>query len=464
MWRIRSRSNCVCRSVLYAAPLLCLALVLSSQAASQAKQPEDEPAETHSYLPLLSRGYVLYQESSGTLDTSFDGDGLVLTDLTATDDEGLSLAIQPNGRLLVGGEVGIEITYTIDMALARYNRDGSLDTSFGVGGWVRTDLDGWNDSASDLALQPDGKILQSGSSRGDFALVRYNADGSLDTTFNGVGWARTDLGSVEDESKAIALQPDGKIIVAGYALALNGRYDFALVRYNLDGSLDTSFGDNGRVTTDLTDDNDQGQALAILPDGRIILVGSVKRELPYYRDFGLVCYLPDGIPDPSFGINGQVITDINGGRDFAYAVTLHPDQKIVVAGAAQDGADGDYDFALARYTFSGGLDTSFSSDGKVTMDFNGGDDYAYGVTLQPDGKVIAAGYASNGLNFDFAVARCRTNGSLDTSFAGDGRIVTDLAGGDDTGLAVVLQADGKIVVAGNAYNGGNTDFALVRYK
>ena len=415
------------------------------------------------YLPMLTRA-MIYVERTGILDTRFGDGGLVLTDLTAGEDEGVAMAVQRDGKLLVGGEVGDEDSYDLDLAVARYNLDGSLDTTFDNDGWVRTDLDGWNDSASDVIVQPDGKILLSGASRGDFALVRYNSDGSLDDTFGVDGWVRTDCGSFEDETKAIAYQPeDGKIIVAGYAL--DGlQYNFALVRYNPDGSLDTGFGVSGLVTTDLTGDQDQAQALVIQPDGKIVLAGSVKRAIPYYRDFGLVRYLPDGTIDPSFGINGRVITDFNGGRDFAYAITLQSDGMIVVAGTAQEGADGDYEFALARYTSTGYLDTTFSGDGKVTADFNGGDDEAYAITLQPDGKVIAAGYAFNGLSLDFAVVRYLSNGSLDTNFSGDGLVLTDFVIGDDKGLAVVLQLDGKIVVAGNAFNGLNIDFALVRYK
>ena len=414
------------------------------------------------YLPMLTHG-MIYVERTGILDTSFGDGGLVLTDLTAGGDEGVAMAVQRDGKLLVGGEVGDEDSYDLDLAVVRYNLDGSLDTTFGVNGWVRTDLDGWNDAASDIAVQPDGRILQSGSSRSDFALVRYDIDGSLDTTFGNGGWVRTDLNSIEDESKAIAVQPDGKILVAGYAM--NGiQYDFALVRYKADGNLDTDFGTGGWVTTDLTGDQDQAQALVIQPDGRIILAGSVKRDAPYYRDFGLVRYMPDGTIDDSFGVNGWIITNFSGGRDFAYSVALQPDSTIVVAGTAQDGADGDYDFALARYTSTGGPDPSFSSDGKVTTDFNGGEDDAYTLTLQPDGKVVVGGYAFNGLNLDFAVARYLPGGTLDTSFLGGGMLMTDLMAWDDKGLAILLQLDGKIVLAGNAFNGLNTDFALVRYK
>ena len=417
----------------------------------------------HVYLPMLTR-YVEFVESQGELDPGFNSGGLVMTDLTDFD-EGLSLAIQRDGKLLVGGEVGIDADYDIDMAVVRYNLDGSLDTSFGVFGWARTDLDEWNDSASDITLQPDGKILQSGSSRDDFALVRYNRDGSLDDTFGNEGWVRTDFLGFGDESKAVAVQPDGRILVAGYATKKTVDntydYDFALVRYLADGSLDTSFGEDGKVTTDLTGDQDRAQALVIQPDGKIILVGPAKHS-PFLHDFAVVRYNTDGSLDASFGVGGHVFTDFQGGHDFAYAVVLQSDGRIFVAGAAT--IDNQEDFALARYTSSGLPDTTFSSDGRVTMSFGAGDDDAYDAVLQPNGKIIVAGYAYNGSNDDFALVRYLANGSLDTGFGSGGSLVTDFVGGTDYGLAVALQLDGKIVVAGNASNGDDMDFALARYK
>ena len=444
--------------------LLCLILGAYIPLVGMVHQPAHGQELVQVYLPMLTR-YVQFVESLGLLDPSFNGGGLVMTDLTETDDEGLSLAIQRDGKLLVGGEVGIEDEYDIDMAVARYNQDGSLDVTFGEGGWVRTDLDNWNDSASDITLQPDGKILQSGTSRDDFALVRYNRDGSLDATFGDGGWVRTDFLGFGDESKAVAVQPDGRILVAGYAMKKTGDYDydydFALARYLADGSLDTSFGGDGKVTTDLTGDQDRAQALVIQPDGKIILVGPARRT-GYLHDFAVVRYNTDGSLDASFGIGGYVFTDFQGGHDFAYAVALQSDGRIVVAGAAT--IDSQEDFALARYTSSGLLDISFSGDGRVILSFGVGDDDAYAIALQPDGKIIVAGYAFVNLNDDFAVARYNPNGSLDTGFGSGGSVVTDFMGATDHGLAVVLQLDGKIVVAGNASNGTDTDFALARYR
>jgi len=448
--------------------LLCLVLGifiplvgLTSQSAMGGEMVKD-------YLPLVVKRHVSFVGSSGILDTSFDQDGLVLTDLGGNNDHGIAMALQRDGKLLIGGEVeeAVNDYVVVDLVVARYNPDGSLDTGFSGDGWVRTDLDGWDDFAAGITLQPDGKILLAGTSRGDFVLVRYNPDGSLDATFDGDGWVRTDfLGNV-DEAKAVAIQSDGRIIVAGYAM--NGaQYDFALVRYLENGTLDSSFDDDGKVTTDLTGDQDQIKALAIQPDGKIIVAGPAKHS-GYFHDFAVARYNSNGTLDASFGANGWVFTHFGGAHDFAYAVALQTDGKIVVAGAAEIFveylADYRYAFAAARYTSNGSLDTTFDGDGKVITDFGQGDDYGYAVALQPDGKVIVAGYANNGTNNDFTVVRYNPNGSLDPGFSGDGKVMTDIAAGDDKGLAVVVQMNGGIVLAGSADDGTDADFALVRYK
>jgi uncharacterized delta-60 repeat protein len=438
--------------------LLSVILILGFPLSGLAQPAPSDLLLSPVYLPLLFR-HVPFVASSGTLDPSFDQDGLVLTGLSAGDDFGIALAVLRDGKLLVGGEVSSD--YDMDLAVARYNPDGSLDITFGSAGWTRTDLDGLDDYAAGIAVQLDGKILLAGTSRNDFALVRYNPDGSLDTTFSGDGWVRTDFLGSADEAKAVAIQPDGRIIVAGYAM--NGtHYDFALLRYLANGSLDTSFGVGGKVTTDLTGDQDQIKAIAIQPDGKIVAVGPVKNGSRLH-DFAVARYNSNGTLDTSFGVGGWVATDYFGGQDFAYAVALQTDGKIVVAGAA-DIADDLAAFAVARYTAGGNLDITFSGDGRLITDFSVDNDYAYSVCLQPDGKIIAAGYAYNGTNDDFALARYNPNGSPDTSFSEDGSIVTDLATGEDKGLAVILQVDGKIVVAGSGFNGSDADFALVRYK
>lgn len=408
------------------------------------------------YLPRITR-YGPYVESTGILDPSFGDGGRVITDLNGTNDSGVAIALQRDGKLLVGGE--IDGAYGRDVAVARYNSDGSLDTSFSDDGWVSTDLSG-DEEAAAIAIQQDGKILLAGTTLGDFVLVRYNSDGSLDDTFGLNGWVRTDILGIDDNASAVAIQSDGRIVVAGFGM--NGSfYDFALVRYLENGDLDTSFGVDGKVTTDLTTQHDQARGIAIQPDGKIVVVGTAK-HIGYFHDFAVARYNSDGSLDTTFGTTGWVFTDFNLDHDFANAVLLQPDGRIVVAGAAT--IDDLYHFALARYTTVGLLDPSFDGDGRVTTNYGSGHDDGYAIIMQPDGKLIVASYANNGTNDDYAVVRYNPNGSLDTGFAEDGMVLTDLSGFDDKGLGVVLQQNGRIVVAGSAFNGVDMDFALVRYK
>jgi uncharacterized delta-60 repeat protein len=372
----------------------------------------------------------------GDLDASFDSDGKVTTDFGGLD-EALGVAIQPDGRIVAAGQSGG------DFALARYNRDGSLDTSFDGDGKVTTDFGSPFDLALGVAIQPDGKIVAAGTSGGDFALARYNRDGSLDTSFDGDGKVTTDFGALDAALGAPAIQPNGRIVAAGYTSAGG---DFALARYNRDGSLDTSFDGDGKVTTDFGSPFDQAEGAAIQPNGRIVAAGFNSA----IGDFALARYNGDGTLDTSFDGDGKVMTDF-GGFEQAFGVAIQPDGRIVAAGGGGMGID----FALARYNRDGTLDSSFDGDGKVTTDF-GSSDAALGVAIRPDGKIVAAGITL-GVG-DFALAWYNRDGSLDTSFDSDGKVTTDF-GGFEGAAGVAVQPDGGIVAAGQS--GG--DFALARY-
>jgi uncharacterized delta-60 repeat protein len=222
--------------------------------------------------------------------------------------------------------------------------------------------------------------------------------GDLDTSFGSTGKVLTVFfdGSA---ASAVAIQSDGKIVVAGSAL----------VRYNADGTLDTTFGDQGKVTTFCCG------ALAIQPDGKIVGAG-VSGVSPGNVDFALVRYLPNGTLDTTFSGDGTVTTDFGNGRlDGAWAIVLQPDGKIVVVGASRvEGDSASEDVALARYLPNGSLDATFSGDGKVLTDLGSGEgDVATAVALQPDGKIVVAGFTHRG---DFALARYLSNGTLDTTF------------------------------------------------
>src|SRR5581483_7806589 len=300
---------------------------------------------------------------------------------------------------------------------------------------------GSDDGARAVAIQSDGKIVVIGFSDAnrdfDFALARYNPDGSLDTSFGGDGKVLTDFGGSDDEAFGVAIQADGKIVVAGFS-DVNGDFDFAIVRYNPDGSLDNTFGSGGKITTDFGGGSDDGAfALSIQTDGRIVASGFSIPGVGKTADFAIARYNPDGSLDTTFGNGGGVLTDFNNhSDDVSFAIAIQTDGKIVAAGFSDTGSGSATDFAIARYNTDGSPDTTFDNDGKVITDFGGDDDEANGVAIQSDGKIVAAGFSDANGDFDFALARYNPDGSLDTSFGGDGEVLTDFDRSDDEAFGV----------------------------
>jgi uncharacterized delta-60 repeat protein len=406
---------------------------------------------------------------SGDLDTSFGGDGKVTTSFgSGSFDFANALVIQSDGKIVVAGWSS-NASSRSNFALARYLPNGTLDATFGGDGRVLTDFGSDFGSAYALALQPDGKIVVAGysssaSGGSTFALARYLPDGTLDPSFGGDGIVFTDFGSGSyDGVSSLAIQADGKIVVAGWFDA-SGDSDFALARYLSNGTLDTSFGSHGAVRTDFGSGSyDYAYALALQPDGKIVVAGD--SSVSGGTAFALARYLPNGTLDTSFSGDGKVRTDFGISTDHATAVALQADGKIVVAGGSYAG--GRNAFALARYLPNGTLDMSFSGDGKVLTNFSSsGYDEAYALALQPNGKIMVAGYSVNASSsFDFAVARYLSNGNLDATFSGDGKMRTDFGSGSaDSSQALAIQPrDGRLVVAGYSDASGTSAFALARY-
>jgi uncharacterized delta-60 repeat protein len=396
----------------------------------------------------------------GSLDPSFGTGGKVTTKLGSNNDYGNDLIRQPDGKLVVAGSSVNGFTLG-DFALARYNPNGSLDTSFNGTGKVTTAIGPSWDSANALVRQPDGKLVAAGDtdngSNFDLALARYNPNGSLDTSFNGTGKVTTAIGSNDEHAYALALQPDGKLVVAGRSY--NGTNDdLALARYNPNGSLDTSFNGTGKVTTAIGSADDAAHALAVQPDGKLVAAGDTR--INGQLVVALARYNPNGSLDTSFNGTGKVTTAI-GGSSAAHALVLRSDGKLVIAGTGTNGSQ--FLFALARYNPNGSLDTSFNGTGKVTTAIGSIQDVAEGLVLQPDGKMAAAGYSYVGSRRVFALARYNPNGSLDTGFNGAGKVTTAIAQ-DDQAYGLALQPDGKLVAAGYGSNGSQQVFELVRYS
>ena len=393
---------------------------------------------------------------TGALDSSFGTNGKVFTSFGNHDAIATALAIQPDGKAVVAGYASNGSDN--DWVVARYNPDGSLDAGFGSGGTVITDLGG-NDVAFAVALQIDGKIVVGGytnsSGLSHWVLARFNTDGSLDTSFGSGGKVITGLRGGGSTVRGLVIQGDGKIVAAGYSG--NGfEDDVTLVRYNTDGSLDNSFGSGGTVTTPIGTFNDRGNALALQPAGKLVVLGDF--DAGGHDDIFLARYNTDGSLDTGFGSGGKVITQL-GSTAGARGLVIQGDGKIVITGAAING--GFNDTFVARYAANGSLDSSFGSGGIALTSLVAGNDSANSVTLQSDGRIVVAGQVS-GTGADWAVTRYSTDGSLDASFGSGGTAVIDLSTGDDEAESIVTLPDGKLVAAGYAFNGVAKGFALVR--
>lgn len=341
-----------------------------------------------------------------------------------------------------------------------YAQPGSLDLTFSSDGKLTTDFIGAADGGAAVAIQSDGKIIVAGNSssgsNADFALVRYNTDGSLDISFGTTGKITTAIGTGNDFGLSIAIQTDGKIVVAGFSD--NGtNADFALVRYNTNGSLDNLFDTDGKVTTAIGSADDRGYSVAIQSDGKIVVAGvSVNGGT---EDFALVRYNTNGSLDTSFDSDGKITTDFSGGNDDGLSVAIQNDGKIVVGGYSSNSTD--TDFALVRYTTNGSLDTSFDTDGKVSLDINSYD-FGRSIALQSDGKILLTGWSNS--PYDYTMVRYNTTGVLDNTFGTGGIVNTDFASTNDSPYSIAIQSNGKIVVAGQSGTSPTRDFALVRYN
>lgn len=402
----------------------------------------------------------------GDLDPTFGTSGIALVDWGGIYNNGEFLAVQPDGKILVVGEAAFSGSDAV--GVARLNPDGSLDTSFGHGGRISVHLFPHDFDVEDLALQPDGKIVVGGSVDVDpgpgfndeFWLLRLNPDGSHDLGFGTGGVVMHGLfSSSVDWLNALAVQDDGRILAAGGVERTPGEdFEFVVVRYLPDGRLDPDFGTGGKVVTDLMPADSFFLAIALQPDGKIVATGvSLSRECV------LVRYDSQGRLDPSFGGDGIALSTVSPSLAAApQSVVVQPDGKIVAGGIAFPGVQGG-DFALWRFLPDGSMDTEFGVGGRALTDFPGGHDTILALALQADGGIVGVGhthYNQTPLS-DFALARYTSDGQLDPDFGNGGTVVTDL---DlyDFATDVVSLPDGRLVVTGGVH-GPPGDARVLRY-
>jgi uncharacterized delta-60 repeat protein len=522
--------------------------------------------------------------ANGTLDTSFSADGLQTVDFLGFNDRANEVMFDTAGRVVLAGYAYNGSNY--DFALARLTTAGTPDNTFGTAGKVRTDFAAAarDDQANSLVLQSSGDIVAAGytvNANGDkdFALARYSSAGNLQAGFGTNGQQVIDftqgLNPSDDEAFEVQLDSAGQIVVAGSAAetvapiriraavaVLNGvsgqlvtsfdpntggrlYYDFFAQDNNIGAALaidsqgrwmigssagysypnfgitrvsgttgvvDTTYGNAGRVSYDFNDLqglNDQALGTALRPSGGLLIAGQTSFNyatlsaftpagvldtsfgsggrllVSQFRtlndvlvlndgsilaagqtngyDFGVIKLLPNGQVDTTFGARGVATADLLG-NEAVVSISLTSTGKIVVAGTTD--ASGNRDFAVARFDAQGNLDTTFDADGKQTVDFLGFDDDAWEAEVDASDRVVIAGSAFNGGNTDFALARLTAGGALDNSFGTAGRVRTDFAAAnrDDVATTLELQSGGTIVLGGwTTSAGGDKNFALARY-
>ncbi len=405
-----------------------------------------------------------FAQSPGALDAGFGNGGKVLIPVSSGNDYGMSLALQPNGKIILGG-------YTHngsnnDLLLMRFNANGTADSTFGTGGQVILPIGTGDDIGSTVALQSDGKILIGGYTHNgtdfDLLLCRFIPGGTLDATFGSGGVVITPVGTGHDyliSGRGIGIQPDGKIIIGGYYSIGGNSYNWTLVRYNANGSLDATFGTGGIVQFSTPAAlYSASTGLVLQPDGKIAIGGYYYTGTTTFYDVCIKRFMPDGTYDASFG-SGGTVTYVSNVHEYFYDLNIQSDGKLIATGSRGNGM---YDETLIiRYTSAGVLDSY------ITTNINANDDRGASVIIQPDGRIIVAGYANGGPAvpnlYDVSVLRYNTSGSLDGSFGSGGIVTTPVGNAQEFSNMALLQPNGKIVVVGYYFTGSDYNPFLLRY-
>lgn len=400
-------------------------------------------------LARLETGLLI--TTSGSLDDCFGADGKRITAFpSAPTNVAKGVAVDSKGRIVVAGYV---LNGPVgSFAVARFNPDGSLDPSFGNGGRQIVSFSG-SALAQAVTVDAQDRVIMVGNTGADFAVVRLNASGNLDTSFNATGKATVSFSPLSGYARAVALDANGNIVVAGYVTDFSSDEDFALARLTPSGTLDTTFGSSGTTTLDLGGTSDFANAVKLDSLGRIVVAGNSQGTT---SDFGVARLIADGTAlDTTFNTTGTRIVDFDS-EDVATALTVTTNDALVVAGAAV--INGNAEFAIVKMSASGTLDTTFDGDGKRAIGgFSGPDAIAHAVAVDSSGRIVvtgttAAGFSSEYIaasNGDFAAARFSADGNVDPSFNTTGRLSVDFGSSNDDGFGGALAPNGQIVIAGS---------------
>lgn len=430
-------------------------------------QPDDQALVGTTISTGNSNFIALRYATTGVLDASFGTGGITNYDFASSSwDQGNFLLRRPDGKILIGGTTDAGGSY--DLAAILLADNGVIDTTFGSSGKVNIGTPIYqlsDDEILGMALQSDGKVLAGGrtnaGSSEDFTLVRFNIDGSLDTNFGTGGSITKNFGGNSSENAvAVAELSDGKILVAGYS-DVNGSNDVVLVRYTSVGDIDTSFGyGNGYILYDLSSSSDDlVSALRLQSDGKILIAGST--DAGSLNDFFVLRLNSDGSRDSSFGNLGLKTIDFdNQSEDLLNSLAIQSDGKLLIAGRTT--ANGSSDIAVVRLETTGNLDTSFATGGKLIADIgSGSSDIANQVAELANGKIAIAGTTNTNGSPDMLLAQFTSGGTLDSSFGVGGKFIYDFDTNSDSARALVIKSSGTFVLVGSGEIQGNEDLALV---
>ena len=407
--------------------------------------------------------YSAYGQA-GSPDVLFDGDGIVITDFNSLHDNSRKVLVQPDGKIVLVGWSGLNPLS--DIALSRYNTNGSLDSTFGTGGRSTASVHS-NATGMAAVLQTDGKIVVAGMTDADtvagtydnnMLVFRFNSDGSVDSSYNSTGYNEIDLGSTMDKGFSIAIQQDGKTLMGGYT-QLAGTTATVVVRFTTDGIVDSTFNADGILITDIPSSiYEQITCMLIQPDGKIVCGGQTGAGSN--TNNMLMRILSDGTMDSTFNGTGIATYSWQSSQNTTSSIALQGDGKIVLSGHSYINLD--YKMCIERYDADGSIDSTFDQDGIVFPGFYF-DSYGNAVLIQPDSSILVAGHVSP-TPYDIGFARHLPDGTVDSSFGINGKLEMSLGTGNDYIYSLALQNDGKIIAGGSTYNTStaNLDFALLR--
>ena len=411
-----------------------------------------------SFKDFISIVFLLFSMANwasgqaGTLDPSFGGGGFVTLNIN-TNNAAQDLAIQEDQKIVVVGSTEFD-----GMLLARFLPNGNLDDEFSLDGYTTLQIGAVNNGAKCVAVQPDGKIIVAGYADNQVVVLRTNTFGSLDNSFGENGVTTLDLPSSNNFPNDLLIQPDGKIVVAGETNEFFFM-DAFVARLLPDGSMDPSFGNEGITIVDFRGELDRANGVALQEDGKIVFTGQVFENETSYVGLGRLD--TDGMIDSTFGVNGLVQANTNNVHDAGYDLYIKPDQRIVVVAEGIQG--GTQSTIIHRFLQDGSIDPTFGFGGRWTYLLGDGSNRPFSVTRQFDGQFILVGDASNNSNTMLTLMRCLPEGDLSTDFGNNGMVTQTFGWQINSANASALQADGKLIVAGLLGGTNSTKALIARY-